>query len=698
MNGKNRYPGAQPFSDTELSRRTFFGREQASLALTNQILANRLVVVYAKSGLGKSSLLNAGVAPLLREAGTIPLFVRVNDVKRDLLVSIPERIEEEAKRQDVEFVPGDNVSLWSFFKTAEFWKRDLLQVPVLIFDQFEELFTLQTSAVREKFLSELGSIVRGVPPVHQQQNSEITGSPPQLHVVLSLREDFLGILEEGAEHIPQILDHRFRLTPLSRDTAAQAMMLPAAVDDPALATKPFRLEDDLVTGILHHLAKIPAGSGTSALSHIEPFHLQLICQRVETLAASKQRLDDEVVVTLTDFGGESAIGQTLVGFYNESVRSIPERHIRSAVRRMCEEYLISPEGRRLSVEERELRRQLKLTPDILRRLVDARLLRTERRSNSTYYELGHDALVEPVLANKRTQALFLAWSGVLGGSFILAIAVLVELFLLLALIDDALKGQKKDLAIAVFVVVFLSGPIVWLAVLGAKWARSGIRRRARYRKHTPTEAVEEFPTLLPLPTRIGGWILVVVGGISALLWSFFGLLLGLAIIWIGLLKAQGPPFLRLVSPLILKPSFREVFWLGIEIWAPILLSWIICRSGLKILGLLQWGKNKTTPERLSTRLIKIAEILMGAGALVLAFATLIAFRRCVVNGAVIPAWFPGHIQNLCQKVAMLGWQSLGFEGVLFLFSPWAIGLGLLLPKAFKGSTRLRIPGIKALGS
>jgi hypothetical protein len=61
---------------------------------------------------------------------------------------------------------GDAVSLWSFFKTAEFWRGDLLVTPVLILDQFEELFTLQGSEARTNFLSELGYLVRGVPPVH----------------------------------------------------------------------------------------------------------------------------------------------------------------------------------------------------------------------------------------------------------------------------------------------------------------------------------------------------------------------------------------------------------------------------------------------------------------------------------------------------------------------------------------------------
>ena len=52
------------------------------MTLTDQVLANRMVVVYAKSGLGKTSLLNAGVAPRLRDEGYLPLIVRVNDVQQ----------------------------------------------------------------------------------------------------------------------------------------------------------------------------------------------------------------------------------------------------------------------------------------------------------------------------------------------------------------------------------------------------------------------------------------------------------------------------------------------------------------------------------------------------------------------------------------------------------------------------------------
>jgi hypothetical protein len=479
-----RYPGAQPFRDVEFSRRTFFGRELASIALTDQILANRLVVVYAKSGLGKTSLLNAGVAPRLREADSLPLFVRVNDM-RGPLTSVLEGIRAEAERQHVEYLQGESGSLWSFFKSVEFWRGDLLLTPVLILDQFEELFTLQPEEEREKFLSELGYLVRGIPPPSLPQiDSNVSNAPPTVRVVLSLREDFLGILEEASDRIPQIMDHRFRLGPLICETAAKAITGPAAVDAPDIATKPFRLEPEFVTSILDYLAKSTAGARGAGNRYVEPFHLQLICQRIEKIVAFKQQVSsEEIVFSFKDLGGVHALAETLASFYTDAIRSLPDRRLQRAARLLCEQFLISPEGRRLSLEERELQRLLKLPHDTLSRLVARRLLRTDRRSDSTYYELSHDVLVQPVLASRRTQALVIGWVAVVAGS-ILSLLVAAAIPVFIAFTKISIKSANSfDYLVGYFVFsIFVAGALVGFGALGIFWLRAGSRRLKRYRR------------------------------------------------------------------------------------------------------------------------------------------------------------------------------------------------------------------------
>src|SRR5262245_65864810 len=109
MNGSaTRYPGAQPFSDDALSRKVFFGREREVIALSDQILASRMVVVYARSGLGKTSLLNAGVAQRIRDEGYMPLIVRVNEVQAGTRASMLEGYNSNGERKQTEYTEGDD--------------------------------------------------------------------------------------------------------------------------------------------------------------------------------------------------------------------------------------------------------------------------------------------------------------------------------------------------------------------------------------------------------------------------------------------------------------------------------------------------------------------------------------------------------------------------------------------------------------
>src|ERR1022692_3416075 len=57
------YPGARPFQYTERDR--FFGRSTEAAELVRMWRTNRLVIVYGHAGSGKTSLLRAGVLPLI---------------------------------------------------------------------------------------------------------------------------------------------------------------------------------------------------------------------------------------------------------------------------------------------------------------------------------------------------------------------------------------------------------------------------------------------------------------------------------------------------------------------------------------------------------------------------------------------------------------------------------------------------------
>jgi hypothetical protein len=140
----DRYPGAQPFSDTPLDHLRFFGRDEETNLLLHQLLRVDLLVLFALPGLGKTSLLNAKLFPLLRARDLLPLPVRFNHTERSLtpMQVFPAAIEQACKAEMIDYTPGATDSLWEFFKTAVFWRGDRLQTPMLILDQFEEIFTL----------------------------------------------------------------------------------------------------------------------------------------------------------------------------------------------------------------------------------------------------------------------------------------------------------------------------------------------------------------------------------------------------------------------------------------------------------------------------------------------------------------------------------------------------------------------------
>ena len=425
-----RYKGTVPFQDLELDRKTFFGRDRESRSLRSLVLAERLVVLFSKSGMGKTSLINAGLVQPLREMRYLPLVVRLADRKRGPLASLLNGVRTAAQEAGLDIVVGDPSSVWSFFKTAEFWSaRDDLLRPVLIVDQFEELFTLHGPELRREFISELAALVRGRAAAGRDLQAQakadttLDREPPDLKIVLSLREDFLADLEELAGAIPGILHKRFRLGPLSLDGAREAIVGPAALVDPAFDSSRFSYQEEVVDRIISFLARRRHGAEIIGADSVEPVQLQLICNHLEELVHARQtagRTGERIEVSEADLGDEAQLQRVLEGFYDRTLAAIASPWERHHVRRLCEQRLISGSGRRLTEDEEEIERKQRVSRARLQELVNSRLLRPEPRLGGIYYELSHDTLVEPIQRSRKKRVLRrrLLAGGVLASLFV----------------------------------------------------------------------------------------------------------------------------------------------------------------------------------------------------------------------------------------------------------------------------------------
>lgn len=415
ISGAYRYPGgSQSFQDTDLDRKVFFGRDREKEELLHLILAEKLVVLFARSGMGKTSLLNAGILQALRQRGLFPLSIRVNDPRAkdpefDLLGSLYQSIERQAQQQHIEFTPGVTDSLWHYFKTVECWSaQNTLLTPVLILDQFEDFFDFHGPDRRRMLSTQMAALLKGAVPEDIQTAIEsgaatpYTSTPPNIKVLISLREDYLGQLEELAQDVPEILLNRYRLVALHPQDAEQAIIQPAALTDEHFATHRFEYHPEAVAAMLDFLSTRKERQRSRSGDAIEPFQLQLLCQHIEKTVRDRQHAETEVIVVQkSDLGGENAMQRVLERFYDDQIRRLRSPWKKWCVRRLCEKGLSSSTGRRLSMEEEEIARRFYVPAGLLKELVNQRLLRAEPRVGSVYYELSHDTLVEPIRNSQR---------------------------------------------------------------------------------------------------------------------------------------------------------------------------------------------------------------------------------------------------------------------------------------------------------
>jgi tetratricopeptide (TPR) repeat protein len=382
-----------------------------------------IFVLFAKSGMGKTSLLNAGLIEPLRQKGFLPMVIRFNDPEIPPLNSVYTGIEEAIKQGNenvteeykVDYEAGETETFWQFFKTAAFWSADDKPLtPVLIFDQFEEFFTLHAQDRRDVFITQLADLVRGRIPKtlreayksakHPDSRFPYSETAPQVRVVISIREDYLAYLEEMSQEIPNILRDRFRLLPLKCQQAKDAITKPAALaKDDCVRAKGFSYAPETVAEMLDFLCERIERGKIAKTNEVEPFQLQLLCQHIEEVVntrTDKKEEKDGYVVQKSDLGGKPGMKKVLQGFYENRVKELGTMWGRRKVYKLCEKGLIESQ-RRLSLEEGYIARRYNVSRKLLSHLVDGRLLRSESRVGSFYYELSHDTLVQPILESRR---------------------------------------------------------------------------------------------------------------------------------------------------------------------------------------------------------------------------------------------------------------------------------------------------------
>jgi len=412
---RNPFVGPRAFEAGE--QEYFFGRDDEIAILTGLVMTRRAALFFAPSGAGKSSLLRAGLIPELERQTTVgrgertstyqkmrvlPILKVSGGIPRDVqqpianififqaLISLypPEIAADELAGRSL------SESLAPYFAESEATGVDSaspqegnarVEATLLIFDQFEELFTHFSERWHDRadFFNQVGQAL---------------ATYPSLHVLFTMREDFIAELTPYVGLLPDQLRSRFRLERLQREAALQAVTAPIKRAGRSFAPG---VAEELVDNMrrsqpgIKVLANVTKGTAFS--DYVEPVHLQIVCRQLwEKLPAGQE------VITTADVQKFGDVDQALTNFYKATLAKVValSRLSPRRVRTWFSEQLITPARTRGLVYRGETETE-GLPNSAVDVLNNAYIIRASVRAGDTWYELAHDRLVEPILEANR---------------------------------------------------------------------------------------------------------------------------------------------------------------------------------------------------------------------------------------------------------------------------------------------------------
>src|SRR6476646_148231 len=209
------YVGPAPFKRED--EPFFFGRDREGNELVSLIISHSEVLLYAQSGAGKTSLINAKlrtlferedleVLPLARVQGppSLPSSKITNIYVFNTLVKWAPKIAS------AEELVG--MTLCEFLKRREqpIDKEGLPKPCIAIFDQFEELFTSYPECWEQR--RDFFIQVRDALDTHSR-----------IRALFAMREDYVAAIDQYATIMPEKFRVRFHLENLRKDQAKEAI-------------------------------------------------------------------------------------------------------------------------------------------------------------------------------------------------------------------------------------------------------------------------------------------------------------------------------------------------------------------------------------------------------------------------------------------------------------------------------------------
>jgi WD40 repeat protein len=405
------YVGLQPYDEDDSA--FFFGRSQESAIVAANLRSTKLTLLYGPSGVGKSSLLMAGVVHGLREqaraaAGDSPFAVCVfrswhHEPLRGLQESCRAALQDLAGEGSLAApVPGQTLT-----ETLRAWTMQA-GVLLIVLDQFEEYFQYYPDDGNAERLTGFAAELAGV----------VNDLDLAVHVLVSIREDAWASLDRFEGHIHSLFANYLRVDHLDRNAAREAIIEPIGAWNRMFVNggEPYEIEPVLVYSVIDAAAAsaglaAPSGPETAAQggagNRVEAPFLQLVLERIWRAAVA----DGAHALTVTRLAALGGPGQIVESHLADALGRLTrdEQNVASD----CFTFLVSRSRTKVAhpgvdLAEWTKRAESQVVP-VLDKLCtgeSGRILRPVATSpddrHASTYELYHDVLAEPVLVWRRT--------------------------------------------------------------------------------------------------------------------------------------------------------------------------------------------------------------------------------------------------------------------------------------------------------
>ena len=385
------YIGPRPFEQSD--RAIFFGRTQEANELVSLITAHPVVLLYAQSGGGKTSIVKAGLIPLLVDEEKFHVLPPMR-VRENVAGCKPEGVKNIYMFNALSSIsPPGAVNGFAKLSLADYLASSKTMTEngdadcptVVIFDQFEEIFTLYPEhwEERECFFKQVRDALR---------------KDPLLRVVFSMREDFIAELDPYTSLLPEKLRTRFRMEALREKTALGAVTEPLKrVQSNGHRQFAPGVAETLVHNLLDIKVRTPEGIKKVSGEFVEALQLQVVCRALwDNLSPTDELITAEHLEAYGD------VDKALMHFYENAIeKTATKTGIKQGkLRTWIERTLITPNGTRGTVFRGD-KETAGIPNAVADELENQRIMRMELRGGAQWYELTHDRFVETVQASNQ---------------------------------------------------------------------------------------------------------------------------------------------------------------------------------------------------------------------------------------------------------------------------------------------------------